>query len=181
MAFCLRFNKKSKFRKFPPLSFCFSKNFQRIYSLFSLQFPLKYVVNWDLKVLAALWKIISAQWWFSWEAQGLLPWKSNILSVKPQQCPTATELTQAVLELCSHIPSMVWVWGLGGICFGFLNWPIKSCHSSLTSHTRFQHESTVFTVPLCVWNFGVVKSSTFFSLNCLMKCLEAFREKKKRW
>lgn len=41
--------------------FDFSGNFRRINILYSLHFPLKYVVDCDFKVLIALWKIVSAQ------------------------------------------------------------------------------------------------------------------------
>lgn len=131
-------------------SFCFSKNCQRTDTLFSLQLLLRYEVSWGSKILTALWKILSAQCCFGWEVQGLLPGISNKLSVSLSSVPADTEQTQVVLELCHCVPSVVWGWGLGGICFVFLNWTIKFCHSLLTSHNRFQHGSTVSMVPLYV-------------------------------
>lgn len=140
--------RKANLESSPLLSFCLSKSFQRIDTLFSLQFPLKYVVNWGFKVLTALWKIVSAQCWFGWKAQSLLPGISNKLSVKPQQCACSHRPDPGGVGIVSPHPILVWVWGLGGICFVFLNWSMKSCHSLLISHSRFQRENTVFTVPL---------------------------------
>lgn len=139
----------------PSLSFCFSRNFQRIDTLFSVQFPLTYVVDWDFKILTALWKIVSAQWWFGWEAQGLLPVISSKLSVKLQQCACSHRPDPGCAGIVSPGPvcglSSGFGWDL--LCFSQLNYKILPFFTNFTYQVSTWKYS-FYSVSVCLKLWG---------------------------